>query len=168
MRVRDSRRAASRLLKSRPDLFTRLVYGRRGVILIATLALFLALASPGVPADAVSYDRISGEGSSWAANAIDAMRVNVKQYGMTVDYTSSGSTSGRKNFLNGTVDFSASDIPFQFHPDADHVRSWMARRGWFFCRRGDVREIMRPVPLPGERWGLCDGIHRDAHEFVPA
>jgi hypothetical protein len=35
-----------------------------------------------------------------------------------------------------------------------------------------VREIMRPVPLPGDggppRFGLCDGIHRDDHEFVPA
>ena len=58
--------------------------------------------------------------------------------------------------------------PFQFHSDPAHVRGWMARRGWFFCRRGDVREIMRPVPLPGDRIGLCDGIHRDAHEFVPA
>ena len=29
---------------------------------------------------------------------------------------------------------------------------------------------MRPVPIPGDppRWGLCDGLHRDAHEFVPA
>ena len=25
--------------------------------------------------------------------------------------------AGRKNFLNGTVDFAASDIPFQFHPE---------------------------------------------------
>ena len=28
------------------------------------------------------------------------------------------------------------------------------------------------IPLPGPdetvRWGLCDGIHRDDHEFVPA
>jgi hypothetical protein len=60
--------------------------------------------------------------------------------------------------------------PFQFHPDPGHVRHWMAERGYLFCRRGEVREIMRPVPIPGEspRWGLCDGIHRDAHEFVPA
>jgi len=58
--------------------------------------------------------------------------------------------------------------PFQFHSDPAHVRSWMARRGWFFCQKGDVREIMRPVVLPGERWGLCDGIHRDDHAFVPA
>jgi hypothetical protein len=60
--------------------------------------------------------------------------------------------------------------PFQFHSDEACVRSWMADRGDLFCRRGRVREIMRPVPIPGEtpRWGLCDGIHRDDHEFVPA
>lgn len=60
--------------------------------------------------------------------------------------------------------------PFQFHPEPSHVREWMRRRGLLFCRRSEVREIMRPVPIPGEtaRWGLCDGIHRDDHEFVPA
>ena len=60
--------------------------------------------------------------------------------------------------------------PFQFHPDPSHVRPWMARKGYLFCRRSDVREIMRPIPIPGPtvRWGLCDGIHRDDHEFVPA
>jgi phosphate ABC transporter phosphate-binding protein len=64
-----------------------------------------------------SYQRISGEGSSWAANFIDAVRVNVRQFGITVDYNPSGSSAGRKNFLNGTVDFAASDIPFQFEPE---------------------------------------------------
>lgn len=60
--------------------------------------------------------------------------------------------------------------PFQFHGDPAHVRRWMAERGYLFCRRGTVREIMRPVPLPGDppRWGLCDGIHRDDHELIPA
>jgi hypothetical protein len=65
--------------------------------------------------------------------------------------------------------------PFQFHGDQACVRSWMADRGYLFCRRGIVREIMRPVPVPPAaetpgtpRWGLCDGIHRDDHEFVPA
>ena len=47
----------------------------------------------------------------------------------------------------------------------------MAGKGYLFCRRGEVREIMRPIadprPMP-PRWGLCDGIHRDDHEFVPA
>jgi hypothetical protein len=61
--------------------------------------------------------------------------------------------------------------PFQFHSDAAHVRDWMRRRGYLFCRLGEVREIMRPVPIPGGdgvRWGLCDGLHRDDHEFVLA
>jgi hypothetical protein len=63
--------------------------------------------------------------------------------------------------------------PFQFHPDETHVRTWMAGRGFLFCRKGRIREIMRPIPIPGAdgggvRWGLCDGIHRDEHELIPA
>jgi hypothetical protein len=37
-----------------------------------------------------------------------------------------------------------------------------------FCRRSQVRQIMRPIWVPTEprRLGLCDGIHRNDHEFV--
>ncbi len=62
--------------------------------------------------------------------------------------------------------------PFQFHGNPDHVLAWMAQRGMLFCRRSQVRELMRPVWLPpaaegGERrLGLCDAMHRDDHEFV--
>jgi hypothetical protein len=58
--------------------------------------------------------------------------------------------------------------PFEFHGDPAHVLAWMAGRGMLFCRRSQVREIMRPVWLPTEPrvLGLCDGIHRDDHEFV--
>jgi hypothetical protein len=60
--------------------------------------------------------------------------------------------------------------PHQFHAQPDHFRTWARRHGHMFCRLSDVREIMRPVPIPGEaaRWGLCDGVHRQSHEFVPA
>jgi hypothetical protein len=60
--------------------------------------------------------------------------------------------------------------PFQFHSDPACVHRWMAAKGHLFCRRGQVREIMRPVAIPGEprRFGLCDGVHRDDHELVPA
>ena len=60
--------------------------------------------------------------------------------------------------------------PHEFHADPDHFRKWAKRRGHYFCRLSDVREIMRPVPIPGDkpRWGLCDGLHREAHEFIPA
>jgi hypothetical protein len=58
--------------------------------------------------------------------------------------------------------------PFEFHPEPGHVLAWMAGRGALFCRRSQVREIMRPVWLPTEprQLGLCDGLHRDDHEFV--
>jgi len=63
--------------------------------------------------------------------------------------------------------------PFQFHADESCVRRWMAARDFLFCQKGRVREIMRPIPVPvadgrAARWGLCDGIHRDDHELVPA
>ena len=58
--------------------------------------------------------------------------------------------------------------PFEFHGDPSHVLAWMAARGTLFCRRSQVREVMRPVWVPTEpvRLGLCDGIHRDDHEFI--
>ena len=53
-----------------------------------------------------------------------------------------------------------------------HVRAWMRKKGFLFCRKGQVREIMRPIPIPGDsgaiRYGLCDGLHRDDHELIPA
>ena len=38
--------------------------------------------------------------------------------------------------------------PFQFHGDPACVRRWMGEKGYLFCRRGEVREIMRPVADP--------------------
>ena len=60
--------------------------------------------------------------------------------------------------------------PHQFHADPACFRAWARGRGLFFCRLSEVREIMRPVAIPGDspRWGACDGVHRQAHEFVLA
>jgi hypothetical protein len=63
--------------------------------------------------------------------------------------------------------------PFEFHADPSHVRAWMRTKGYLFCRKSDVREIMRPIPIGPDsdgrtRYGLCDGIHRDDHELIPA
>ncbi len=87
---------------------------------LAVVALIVCVVAGGggpLPAEAQTFLRISGEGSSWSGIAIDDMRVNVAQFGIEVDYTSSGSTTGRQNFLRGQVDFAASDIPFQFEPE---------------------------------------------------
>ena len=96
---------------------SRRVARRRFAMLSLVAAALVGSASATPVTAAPNYQRISGEGSSWSANAIDAMRVNVEQFGIIVNYNATGSTAGRKNFLNGTVDFAASDIPFQFQPE---------------------------------------------------
>ena len=60
--------------------------------------------------------------------------------------------------------------PHQFHSDPDHFRTWCRGKGHLICKLSDVRELMRPIAIPGEdpRWGLCDGVHREAHQLVPA
>jgi phosphate ABC transporter phosphate-binding protein len=71
-----------------------------------------AKAAPG----ATAYVQVSGSGSSWAANAVLQWISDVHQYGMRVDYNDDGSNQGRTDFLNRTVDFAVSDIPFQQDP----------------------------------------------------
>jgi hypothetical protein len=60
--------------------------------------------------------------------------------------------------------------PYQLHADPACARLWMRERGNLFCRKSSIRELMRPIVVPGEtpRWGLCDGFHHDEHELVPA
>lgn len=64
------------------------------------------------PAQAASYVPVSGAGSTWSANAMDQWRRNVNQYGMRIDFQASGSSDGRNQFRNGTVDFAVSEIPY--------------------------------------------------------
>jgi phosphate transport system substrate-binding protein len=90
--------------------------------LAAAAALLLAVAvaplgSAAESADAASYVAITGSGSTWSQNALDQWRANVKTiYGMTVNYNGTGSTAGRTDFINSTVDFAISEIPFQARP----------------------------------------------------
>ena len=71
------------------------------------------VAGPAVgPASADSYVPISGAGSTWSQNAIDQWRKNVNQYGLRVNYAGNGSSDGRQQYRNGTVDFAVSEIPY--------------------------------------------------------
>jgi len=78
----------------------------------AVLTLAAIVIAPIVPASAASYVPVSGSGSTWSANAMDQWRRNVNQYGMRIDYQASGSSDGRNQFRNGTVDFAVSEIPY--------------------------------------------------------
>ncbi|SKA81333.1 phosphate ABC transporter substrate-binding protein, PhoT family [Agreia bicolorata] len=76
--------------------------------------VFGLIAGGALPAAAASYQRISGEGSSWAALAVQQWQADVKSQGVTVDYVPSGSSQGRKNFA-GRIDakFAVSEIPYR-------------------------------------------------------
>ena len=78
--------------------------------LLALLAALYVLAP--ATAHAVVYVPISGSGSTWSQNALDQWRRNVNQYGMQVNYQGTGSSDGRNQFRNGTVDFAVSEIPY--------------------------------------------------------
>lgn len=93
--------------------------------MVVTVVVFLTvfgysvvrLGPIGGAASAESYVPVSGAGSTWSANALNQWIADVDQYGMRVNYAPTGSSDGRHQFLSGTVDFAASDIPFQTHPE---------------------------------------------------
>jgi phosphate transport system substrate-binding protein len=59
------------------------------------------------------YVPISGAGSTWSFNALDQWRRNVdKLNGIKVNFSPSGSSDGRNQFKNGTVDFAVSEIEY--------------------------------------------------------
>ncbi|MGP4013328.1 phosphate ABC transporter substrate-binding protein PstS [Streptomyces sp. 4N124] len=79
-------------------------------LIVAAVCALLAIHPP--DAFAATYTKISGSGSTWSANAIEQWRRNVRQQGMTVNYSSVGSSVGRQQFKNGTSDFGVSEIPY--------------------------------------------------------
>jgi phosphate ABC transporter phosphate-binding protein len=82
-------------------------------IAILTAAVLGTLACLVGAASATVYVPISGAGSTWSENAITAWAVNIKQNnGINVSYSGMGSSDGRQQFRNGTVDFAVSEIPY--------------------------------------------------------
>ena len=56
---------------------------------------------------------LSGQGSTFVANFLDQCKADaVKAGGPSVTYQATGSGAGRNGFIEGTVDFAASDVPF--------------------------------------------------------
>jgi phosphate ABC transporter phosphate-binding protein len=84
--------------------------GKRGT---AALLAVVALMVSGQPALAQGFVPISGAGSTWSFNALDQWRRNVDNlYGITIQFAPTGSSDGRNQFKNGTVDFAVSEIEY--------------------------------------------------------
>ena len=69
------------------------------------------------PAQAAKDVPISGAGSTWSQVAVDAWRADVRASGVVVNYAGTGSTDGRSQYIQGTVDFANTEIPFQNPPE---------------------------------------------------
>jgi len=85
---------------------------RRPLITAVAAALIVSTSALFAAAFATPTARISGNGSSWAGNAMSDWVSAVKAQGVTVDFTPDGSSSGRKNFAQGLADFAVSEIPY--------------------------------------------------------
>ncbi len=85
---------------------------RRFAFVAALLGALVTLVGPARPAAAAAYVPIIGAGSTLSATAIHQWAANVAQIGMQVNYVGVGSTFGRADFKQGTVDWAASDIPY--------------------------------------------------------
>jgi len=86
---------------------------RAGAVAVALGLIGATVLRPVGPAAADgSYVPVSGAGSTWSQNALDQWKRNVSQYGMQVNYQGTGSSDGRNQFRNGTVDFAVSEIPY--------------------------------------------------------
>lgn len=81
--------------------------------LLALCGFGALLAGPAPALAAASHNQIIGDGSSWAANAVNQWIADVSNQGLQVVYTSTGSAQGRTDFASGTEDFAVSDIGYQ-------------------------------------------------------
>jgi phosphate transport system substrate-binding protein len=71
------------------------------------------LLAPATADAADRYQLIEGTGSTWSQNAINQWIADVSSVGIQVAYGGGGSSKGRRDFGEGTVDFAVTEIPFQ-------------------------------------------------------
>ena len=84
-----------------------------GTLLLGMLAPSVTPTAPALAAG-TEYYPVAGAGSTWSANALQQWIRNVfDNYRWKVTFDPSGSSAGRQQFAQGTVDFGVSEIPYQ-------------------------------------------------------
>ncbi len=89
---------------------------RRLVAVLALIAVVVPalVGASGASAVGSTHYPVSGSGSTWSANALQQWIRNVSaNYQWTVNFDAGGSSAGRQQFSQGTVDFAVSEIPYQ-------------------------------------------------------
>src|SRR5690348_1307847 len=108
---RTGRRTGSGMSERRSSRITM----RVGAVLALSLVLG-ALIAPSASAES-TFVPISGAGSTWSQVALDQWRKDVVKYGVKADYAGTGSTDGRTQFRNGTVDYALTETPYGLTTD---------------------------------------------------
>lgn len=89
-----------------------LIRRRAAAVLMVALSAVAAVGAM-VPTFADSYTPITGEGSSWASNAIQDWAAAVHSSGIQVNWAPNASVTALTNYANGNSDnFVASDVPY--------------------------------------------------------
>jgi ABC-type phosphate transport system substrate-binding protein len=105
---------------------------------------------------------VTGTGSSFAALEIEQWKSDVaNEYDIAINYQAGGSTQGRLNYLNGTVDFGASDIEYQ--SDEQNLINASSRKDFVYVpvSAGPVA-LMFNLIGPGGRISELNLTRRDA------
>jgi phosphate ABC transporter permease subunit PstA/phosphate ABC transporter phosphate-binding protein len=114
----SSELSAERSEREDPQVRRRLPsFLRRGAaaaaaLLVLSASLLLGGAPRAAAAGGSDYVPISGAGSTWSSNAMDAWTSDVLANGMRVNFSATGSSDGRTKFKNRAVDFAVSEIPY--------------------------------------------------------
>jgi phosphate transport system substrate-binding protein len=85
------------------------------VLIRTVFVLAIALTAVGSTSlqAAANGPTVNGAGSTWVQIALDQWRADIAQQGYNIDYQGVGSSTGRQLFAGGSVDFGASEIPYQ-------------------------------------------------------
>ncbi len=84
---------------------------RRGIVAFC-LGVALIASFPAV-AGAQSKPIVTGAGSTWSQVAVDQWRADVQRFGLRINYQGVGSSAGRSLYVQNSVDFAVSEIPFE-------------------------------------------------------
>lgn len=108
-----------------------LLHARRVRLAAVLTASALAVPVLALPAGAEGYRAVTGSGSTWSANMVEQWTADVKQFGISVSFSATGSSTGRREFGSGTVDFAVSEIPYGL-TDAQGVYDKPPSRGFAY------------------------------------
>ena len=84
------------------------------LVVVAVTATVPSVAATSAQAVGTTHYPVSGVGSTWSANALQQWIRNVAaNFNWVVNFDPQGSSAGRQQFTQGTVDFAVSEIPYQ-------------------------------------------------------